>query len=370
MPPDAGSIRTLLIVAGSGRSGTSTVSGALQRLGFHVPQPEVPADETNPRGFYEPQWVVEFHKRLLRSIPVRTIDARPVAVGETEALARDPELTGELTRWLTEHRDHENLLIKDPRTFWFHQLWRQAANDLGMEMVFLTMLRHPVEVARSRDSAYLSGRDPDERRARETANVAAWCQAVLVTESSTRRDRRGFVRHADLMTDWRAAVSGFREQTGAPLEDPYGSGAGAAAVDSFIDHSLYRSRSTWSDVRVHQPLQDLAEEVWRSVNVLVDEPGDAKASASLDALRQDYAELYRSAVDLTLDNTVAAVARERRRLKEQRLAKERQVSELRRRNKRLREQLTALGREPARRWTWWTRSPRRVLDRLRSGGSV
>ena len=27
--------------------------GMLQRLGYHVPQPEVPADDTNPKGFAE-----------------------------------------------------------------------------------------------------------------------------------------------------------------------------------------------------------------------------------------------------------------------------------------------------------------------------
>ena len=65
----------LVVVTGSGRSGTSTVAGTLKRLGLHVPQPEMPPDETNPRGFYEPIWVVDFHKRLLNSIPARTNDA-------------------------------------------------------------------------------------------------------------------------------------------------------------------------------------------------------------------------------------------------------------------------------------------------------
>ena len=66
------------MVAGAGRSGTSTVAGALSMLGLHLPQPEVPADETNPRGFFESQWVVDFHKDLLdRSPVIRTLDARP-----------------------------------------------------------------------------------------------------------------------------------------------------------------------------------------------------------------------------------------------------------------------------------------------------
>jgi len=35
------------------------MSGMLGHLGFHIPQPEVKADDTNPRGFGEPRWVVD-----------------------------------------------------------------------------------------------------------------------------------------------------------------------------------------------------------------------------------------------------------------------------------------------------------------------
>src|SRR3954464_5273858 len=71
--------RSLVLVAGSGRSGTSLFSGILQRLGFHVPKPEVPADSTNPRGFAESQWVVDFHTQLLKRAQVETSEARPSA---------------------------------------------------------------------------------------------------------------------------------------------------------------------------------------------------------------------------------------------------------------------------------------------------
>ena len=59
------SSRRVVFVVGSGRSGTSTMSGTLQTLGLHVPQPEVAADATNPKGFGEPQWVVDLHTELL-----------------------------------------------------------------------------------------------------------------------------------------------------------------------------------------------------------------------------------------------------------------------------------------------------------------
>ncbi|MET0525856.1 MAG: hypothetical protein ABWZ91_13710, partial [Nocardioides sp.] len=85
----------LVMVAGAGRSGTSTVAGALSMLGLHLPQPEVPADETNPRGFFETQWVVDFNNALLdRSPQSRTLDARP----EVDELAEPPPTADDAER--------------------------------------------------------------------------------------------------------------------------------------------------------------------------------------------------------------------------------------------------------------------------------
>ena len=84
--------RKVLFVAGAGRSGTSTMAGLMRILGLHVPQPEVDADETNPKGFGEPRWVVDHHDRLLKEALVQVSDSRPEAWFETGRVAtREPE---------------------------------------------------------------------------------------------------------------------------------------------------------------------------------------------------------------------------------------------------------------------------------------
>ena len=50
MNPD-GVPRKVLLVAGAGRSGTSTMAGIASKLGMHVPLPEVPADASNPVSY-------------------------------------------------------------------------------------------------------------------------------------------------------------------------------------------------------------------------------------------------------------------------------------------------------------------------------
>lgn len=126
--------RRLVLVSGVGRSGTSTVAGALKYLGYHIPPPELPANEANPRGYFEPRWVINFHKRLLRRAGVQTMDGRPDAPDLVAAALRAPVFRTQLQEWLTDaFAQQPHLVIKDPRAFWARDLWLDVASGLGAE---------------------------------------------------------------------------------------------------------------------------------------------------------------------------------------------------------------------------------------------
>ena len=210
----------LVVVTGSGRSGTSSVAGTLKRLGLYIPQPEVETDERNPRGYYEPLWVAEFHKWLLNPIPVRTIDSRPNA-GKIAKKAVTPKVEDELRTWLRDQlgTGETQILLKDTRAYWVYDLWQRMAAEFGAQLTSLTMLRHPAQVVRSRDTAYLGDMDRHFRRQRETTNVAAWVNAAFETERVTRGNPRAFVPYYDLIGDWRAAMTRAGAQLGLTYND-------------------------------------------------------------------------------------------------------------------------------------------------------
>jgi len=319
-------MKNVVVVAGAGRSGTSTIAGALSMLGLHLPEPQVPADDTNPRGFYESQWVVDFHSDMLKRDPVvRTLDSRPEA---SELALRLPTAAdaAELDEWLGEALSRPQVVVKDPRILWFHEVWRSAAARQGAEISFLTMLRHPVEVAKSRDTHYIAGRDDTFRRQRATANVAAWCNACLTTEQVTRRDRRVFVSYVDLLADWHSAVSAVEECLGLGLDL---TGDGAARVDAFIDPELRRSETTWDFVDVPDTLRTVAEGVWEEMNRLVADPSDPAVPAALERLRADYQRLHDHAVAVALDHVRTREVHVRRRTRANvRAELEEQINEL------------------------------------------
>lgn len=319
--------RRLVLVAGAGRSGTSTMAGLLQRLGLVVPQPEVPPDESNPRGFYEPLWAVELHKELLERVPARTNDARPDAARLVdESLDRDA-VRAQVAAWLAEHaaqadrsgRAGAPLLVKDPRTLWFTELWCEAAAAAGLEVCFVTMLRHPAAVARSRDTHYLADRPADFRTLRQTANVASWVNGTVTTERLTRGRPRAFVRYDDLLADWRSAVGRCVDQLGLDVAVPPADEH--HAVDDFVDVRLDRSRTSWDDVSTSAAVREVADAAWEAADALVDDPVDVAAVARLGEVGERYALMHREAEALTLDHTGVAVQRARREVR-RRLAQE------------------------------------------------
>lgn len=327
----------LLIVTGSGRSGTSSAAGTLKRLGLVIPQPEVAADERNPRGYYEPQWVADFHKFWLNGIPVRTIDSRPDA-GRIAMESVTPEREAELREWLAaevaRHPPGSVIVIKETRAYWVYPLWRRVARQLDLGVTSLTMLRHPTQVVRSRDSAYLTEQSEQLRRQRETTNVAAWMNSVFVTERATRDNPRAWVPYHDLLGDWRTAMTRACGQLGIELGDL----AGHHLIDDFLTTDLNRSSAVWEGLMVAPHLVEMAERTWDAAHLLVTSPHDPVALDRLDRLQAEYVEMYESAAAVALDETFAQVAAARRNLQARLASKRERIEKLRAELSQLREQ--------------------------------
>ncbi len=284
--------RRLVLVAGVGRSGTSLFTSILGQLGFHVPQPEVQADSTNPKGFGEPRWAVDFHRRLLRERRVSVWDSRPAAWQETAHTADEPETFHALRSWLAvQFVGRDQVVVKDPRIGWFLPLWERAANDLGIETSFATLLRHPAEAVSSAIKWYGTWQSPASR-------TTSWLNIMLETEFATRGAKRVFVRYDQLLADW----SGEMHRVGSALDIPDLVDIDATArkeIDAFVEPSLHRSKVTWADIGVPQQVEQMSEGVWKQFIGLAEPGGDtADSAAALDASREAYRRFYAEAEEI------------------------------------------------------------------------
>ena len=304
---------TVVVVAGSGRSGTSTIAGVLKMIGLRVPPPEVPGDTSNPRGFFEPQWVVEQHSKLLRASGARLTDARPTAFGATEETGSEVHNRHDVGTWLRSHVEPGvDLVIKDPRSSWFLPMWRQAAVDADIDISFLTMLRHPAEVVGSKDHYYKAAQLGDTPRHAQTRGVAGWINVALHTEVSTRDVRRTFIRYNDLLSDWRAVVAQVARDLGLPAAEHVSPDV-AVTVDHFVDPGLRRIRTEWSDIDCPDAIRNLAQETWDQLSVLADNGGfHEDAQQRLNDCRRRYEHLYGDAEALAQSSIDAAAGQARR----------------------------------------------------------
>ena len=298
----------LILVAGSGRSGTSLFSGILKALGCHVPQPEVEADNTNPRGFGEPQWVVDFHTRLLGKAKVQTADARPAAWSEAATVSLDRSVEKELQAWLAREFDlSDYVVIKDPRILWFLPLWNTVGNHLDVGVRYATVLRHPSEVIKSKIAYYGDQFNPSNR-------TAGWINTMLYTERATRSGMRSFVKYEDLLNDWTVEIAKVGTTLDLPMLDQVPA-SHIREASLLVDPSLRRSVTDWETLGVHKPVADLAEETWEVLDRLAtkEDVSDPSILQELDDLRERYADFY-DLVEATAYSSVLAARRQEREL--------------------------------------------------------
>jgi len=288
--------RRIVLVIGPGRSGTSTIAGALVKSGFEVPGKAIKGNPTNPSGFFEPRWVVDFHKELLDRTHVNTLDSAPDAYDRVTELVLKDQARDTLRSWLSKRLEEQpRLVVKDPRTVWFRELWVQTARELGVETGFVTMLRHPAEVSASREK-YYAKTEGGSRRADDIARIAGWVNVALTSERITQGSPRAFVRYTELVSDWRSVLT----RVGGALDLSFDPGPEVSPhpVDEFIDPSLHRVQVDWSDVEIPEALRDLGERTWAGLTRLADTGESADVVADLEALRAEYTQMTEDAFAL------------------------------------------------------------------------
>jgi hypothetical protein len=138
--------KTLILVIGCHRSGTSAVAGCLSAMGVDFGDNLIPPGFDNPRGFFENRKIVAMHDRLLASMGCRwdippSPNQHPPLPMKQAALATIGEVVGDLAGPVCG--------VKDPRATLFVDLWREACEQLGVELRVHRVFREPEDVAAS-----------------------------------------------------------------------------------------------------------------------------------------------------------------------------------------------------------------------------
>lgn len=242
-----------LIILGCGRSGTSMVAGLFRDAGYYMGEKLIPADESNPRGYYQSERVVFINERILESVDhgaprkvARRVAGKATVPAATRWLLTLPpdrrvEAGPELRRRMRRVLEREPYCFKDPRFSYTLGAWR---DQLGDDTRFLCVVRHPLEVADSvlRHAGRRGYRERlgiDRERALE---VWRSCYRYILENQVRDPDRWMFVHYRQVLEGRRVeALSRF---------------AGARADASFVDRDLRRAETEGSLDRRTRELYD------------------------------------------------------------------------------------------------------------------
>lgn len=196
-------------------------------LGACEPRHLMPANSSNPKGYWESVLLMKFHDGLLHAygsawddwsrLPDRWCDS-PAA---RELRKRIPAVLEE------EFGDAPLILLKDPRLCRLIPLWDLALREQNIDPLVVFTVRNALEVAGS-----LRARDGFDRR----RSLLLWLRHVLDAERDTRSLRRTFVRYGDMLEDWRSAVA--RISTDLHVDWPRRPESAADGIDHLLDNSL------------------------------------------------------------------------------------------------------------------------------------
>ena len=264
----------LAVVLGMHRSGTSALTGMLAQAGLDVPDDlmDRPDDVINLKGYWESEGLMQVNDSLFADLGLHwsSSDQLPVNWWTTQkAVVWRRHLIRQLTQTC---RGTQHPVIKDPRMCVLMAGMRPLFNAAVVDFCFFIPVRHPMEVARSLQSAQGTslGR-----------GLALWIAHVREAERQTRGQRRLILSFNDLLQEPDAVLAQCRQIT-HPGDLDAGLTSQAAG---FIDPSLQRQRKEERLDDISSDVAPLLNEAMALHDILVNHPGDnASLHQQLDAV--------------------------------------------------------------------------------------
>ncbi len=222
--------RQAVVVLGMHRSGTSALAGLLARLGCALPEQIMPANEFNPKGFYESIGAYNLNDALLRLEGALWSDWQPLALDWLETEVGRRELARGAEVLAAEFGTAPLFVLKDPRVCRLLPYWTRLFAREEITPTYIHTHRSPVEVARSL-----------ERREGWplAAGLLLWLRHELEAEAGTRGAARAFTSYDRLLTDWRGVLADVQSRSGLAL--PGDPAAMAEEIDGFLSADLRHS---------------------------------------------------------------------------------------------------------------------------------
>lgn len=245
--------RRALLVLGMHRSGTSALTGALNKVGVAVGSDLLLPSLENQKGFFESRLVRNQMERLLTSAGSFWHDWRPLEIDKC-----DPTVLTEVRTSLAEFIEKEFadvslFAIKNPRICRAVPFWISLLSSRQIDAIAIIPVRHPAEVVAS----LVARNDMTADKA-----LMLWMRHVIDAERTTRNLRRLFITYDQLMTDWSGVLRRIAAVAGEEWEDQIA--AGDRSIGDFLTPEL-RHHTADEEANAVSSVMPSSADIWSAV---------------------------------------------------------------------------------------------------------
>ncbi|GAB3476871.1 hypothetical protein GCM10011496_33060 [Polaromonas eurypsychrophila] len=258
-----------IFVLGMHRSGTSALTGLLCQFGAIAGKDLLPANDSNPKGFFESRAVVDLNNAILQAAGSSWDDMQALPVDWQRPPEMQP-LRSDIAALFSSLFVAEGLrVIKDPRLSKTLPLWLDVLMEFGVQPVVVICVREPGTVAQSEK---LMKGFPSLK------SLLLYLDYGLHAELHSRNVTRTIVAYSDLLADWQGVLKRVDEELGLglPLEAP---GLAARGAD-FISPGLNRSQLDVGEFQRCGTLAEMAHTLYEALRV--------PNANEIDVLRQRF----------------------------------------------------------------------------------
>ena len=233
-----------VFVLGMHRSGTSALTGVLQKQGIDLGQKLMKGiGDVNDLGFFEHEEIAKIHDNLLEALGSSWLDLRPLP----DLWWRDDSVRIYHEKiksvLINDFGDKQLWGIKDPRMCRILPLWLDILDELGCVPKIIIIVRHPLEVSRS-----LLKRDEMD----ETWSCILWLWHVLDAYNYSSKCKRVVIQYDELLDDWTDVSERISQEI--EIEWPISISDARKDVEAFLDVKMRHHHISVDDSRENPDL--------------------------------------------------------------------------------------------------------------------
>ena len=230
--------KTLIVVLGMHRSGTSVLARAMGTLGGEFGERLMPpVAGVNDKGFFEDVDVNAINEELLKAAGSDWYSMMPIDLDCIDASLLDRLQTKAITVLREKCADNDTFVLKDPRLTRLVPFWRPVFACLNLRVVYVVAVRSPISVTKSLARVHHFA---------EEKSYILWLAHLVAALEDTRDQERIFVDYDLLMDAPARELSRVSEATGLPQH-----AEGLEEFErEFLEQGLRNSRFSANDLDV------------------------------------------------------------------------------------------------------------------------